>query len=134
MTKNYEQELMNCLSQAVIFTYLKCSQEVADNITAEWRNTIQRCESERRAEIRKKQEEIDRAQRLCRDFLHLQVMATLDPSEACARILANWGIVVDWREMSRALEDMVAHGSANYDGWSQDQQRRYLIGARRIEL
>ena len=69
----------------------------------------------------------DRVQTLCKDFLRVRKLTTLDALHATNLMADMWGITVHRYEMSDALEWMARHQQAERMDTTADGYTRYWI-------
>ncbi len=68
-----------------------------------------------------------KTQQVCKDFLRMKKGQTFDAIQASNAMDAEWGIRVDWHEMSYALSRLLECAEANYAGGGADRMTRYII-------
>jgi hypothetical protein len=68
------------------------------------------------------------SQALCRDFirLHMKGKVAYDPIQASVYMHQQWGIKLDWHEMSMALDSLNTKGEVKVVAHNRDGMCRYV--------
>ena len=69
-----------------------------------------------------------KTQQLCKDFLRMRKGTEVEAMQASQLMNQHWGILVDWHEMSDALEYLVRSWEARREGTGPDGLTMYFLG------
>ena len=66
-------------------------------------------------------------QKMCADFLRARSGSIYEAIQAASAMLREWGVRVDWHEMSDALDAMESRGEASRSSYGADGLVEYVI-------